>query len=139
REAVESNSIDVLKTHSRRFIDCYVEHQTRKDKRRADRIVAIKKNLDSVRSQLFEANSTMRRDHLTQAYNRKSFDEQLLQHVRMQGVSPQPMILMALDIDYFKRINDQFGHPVGDFVLKECVKTLQETFSASGQFVARIG
>ena len=139
REAVEANSIDVLKNQSRRFIDFYVEHQTRKDKRRSDRIVSIKKNLDSVRKQLFEASSSMRLDHLTGAFNRKSFDECLPQHVRMQGLSPEPVTMVMLDIDHFKRINDTFGHPIGDFALKECVKTLQSIYNRSADFIARIG
>ncbi len=139
REAVESNSIDMLKTQSRKFIDSYVEHQTKKDKRRTQRIHSIKKNLDSVRTQLLEANQNMRMDHLTGAYNRKSFDEQMKQYVRMTAVSPQPVTMITLDIDHFKRVNDTFGHAVGDFALKECVKTLSRIFSRSSDFVARIG
>jgi diguanylate cyclase (GGDEF)-like protein len=139
REAVESNSIDMLKTQSRKFIDSYVEHQVRKDKRKSQRMHSIKKNLDSVRKQLLEANQTMRMDHLTGAYNRKSFDEQLKQYVKMQNVSPAPVTLLTLDIDHFKKVNDTFGHAVGDFALKECVKTLNKIFSRGNDFVARIG
>ena len=139
REAVESNSIDLLKTQSRKFIDSYVEHQTKKDKRRTHRIHSIKKNLDSVRTQLLEANQSMRMDHLTGAYNRKSFDEQLKQYVRMTNLSPKPVTLVTLDIDHFKKVNDTFGHAVGDFALKECVKTLNRIFGRSNDFVARIG
>lgn len=139
REAVEANSIDILKNQSRRFIDHYVEHQTRKDKRRSDRIVSIKKNLDSVREQLFEANSSLRSDHLTGAFNRKSFDECLHQHVKMRGLSSEPVTLIMLDIDHFKRINDTFGHPVGDFALKECVQSLRDIYNRNSDFIARVG
>src|SRR5262249_23475971 len=41
--------------------------------------------------------------------------------------------------DFFKKINDTHGHDVGDFVLKECVRTLHESFNREGDFVARIG
>lgn len=139
KEVVESDSIDQLKHQSRQFIDIYISHQTRRDQSRTKRVLSIKKNLDSVRKQLFEANQTMRLDHLTSAYNRKSFDEQVHQHVRIMGVSPASVSLLMLDIDHFKRINDTFGHAIGDFVLKECVKSLHEVFHRGGDFVARVG
>lgn len=139
KEAVEANSIDLVKEQSRKFIDFYVERQTRRDTRRSQRILSIKKNLDSVRKQLFEANQSMRQDHLTGAYNRKSFDEQINQHVRIMGISPNPVTLLTLDIDHFKRVNDTFGHAIGDFVIKECVNVLHSVFQRPTDFVARIG
>lgn len=139
KEAVEANSIDVLKTQSRVFIDSYVEHQTRKDKHRSDRLRNIKKNLDVVKKQLNDANSSMRLDHLTQAYNRKSFDEQIRQQKSLHHLSKQPVTLIALDIDYFKRINDTYGHQTGDLILIECVRLLKEVFHRESDFVARVG
>src|SRR6185437_5339899 len=41
--------------------------------------------------------------------------------------------------DHFKKINDTYGHPVGDFVLKELVATLNQLFTRDGEIVARIG
>jgi diguanylate cyclase len=141
REAVEANSIDLLKSQSRKFIDAYVEHQTKKDERKTERLGSVKRSLDSARQQLLEANQSMRRDHLTQAHNRKSFDEQVRQQISLTNLTPTPtpMTLLTIDIDYFKRINDNFGHPVGDFVLKECVRVLHDIFHGSDEFVARIG
>lgn len=139
KEAVEANSIDLLKTQSRVFIDSYVEHQTRKDRHRSDRLRNIKKNLDVVKKQLNDANSSMRMDHLTQAFNRKSFDEQVRQQKSLHHLSKQPVTLIALDIDHFKRINDTYGHQTGDLILIECVRLLKEVFSRDSDFVARIG
>jgi diguanylate cyclase (GGDEF)-like protein len=46
--------------------------------------------------------------------------------------------LMILDLDHFKKINDEYGHPVGDIVLKEVSKTIENTIRDS-DFAARYG
>lgn len=139
KEAVEANSIDQLRTQSRVFIDSYVEHQTRKDQHRDQRLQNIKKNLATVKKKLSEAHSSMRVDHLTQAYNRKSFDEHIRQQKTLNQLSKQPATLIALDIDHFKKINDTYGHQTGDLVLIECVRLLKEVFTRESDFVARVG
>lgn len=139
REAVDANSIDALRSKSREFIDFYIKYQTQKDDRRTKRMSTIKKSLSTVKKQLLEANHNMRVDHLTQAYNRKSFDEQMKKHMQMSVISQTPVSVIILDIDFFKKINDAYGHDIGDFVLKECVKMLKEVFHREEDFVARIG
>jgi diguanylate cyclase (GGDEF)-like protein len=49
-----------------------------------------------------------------------------------------PFVILALDIDYFKRINDNYGHGVGDDVLKQHTQILNR-FSRDGDLVARTG
>lgn len=139
KDAVESNSIEVLKNESRKFIDCYVEKQFKKEKRTSTRMKNIRKNLNAVKKQLSAANDSLRVDHLTQAFNRKSFDEYCEQNKLLFAASQQPVTMIVADIDYFKRINDTYGHPVGDFVLKELVNTLKSLFSRDCDFIARIG
>lgn len=139
KEAVESESIDILRTKSREFIDSYVEYQTKKDQRRSKRMTSIKKNLDTVKKRLVEADRAVHTDHLTGAFNRKSFDERVKQSISLQAVSGGNVTLCMLDIDFFKKINDTYGHDIGDFVLKECVRVLQESYGRQSDFVARIG
>lgn len=139
KEAVESNSIDVLKNHSRKFIDHYIEKQYKKDKRRSSRMKSVRKNLSKVKKQLGEANTAARTDHLTGAANRKTFDETCAQMGKLLNVSGQPVTIMLVDIDHFKKINDTYGHPVGDFVLKELVQFLNKEFVRENDMVARIG
>lgn len=139
KEAVEANSIEDLKNQSRRFIDFYIEKQYKKDKRRNTRMKSIRKNLNLVKKQLADANTTLRTDHLTQAFNRKTFDEYMEQHHKLFGTSKHPVTLMLVDIDHFKKINDTFGHQVGDFVLKELVQTLKSMFNRDSDLLARIG
>ncbi len=139
REAVQADSIEVLRAKSREFIDSYVEKQSRKDVRREKRMKGIKRNLDSVKKKLDEAYKTARQDHLTGAWNRKSFDETLKEQTQLAALGGAGLSMLLLDIDHFKKINDGFGHDVGDFALKECVRMLHETFSGEHDFVARIG
>lgn len=139
KEAVESNSIEVLKNQSRKFIDRYVEKQFKKDKRRNTRMKSIRKNLNLVKKQLGEAHTTARIDHLTKAFNRKTFDEAVAQNVKLMRAAEQPLSLLLVDIDYFKKINDTYGHPIGDFVLKELVTTLKSMFTRDADVLARIG
>jgi diguanylate cyclase (GGDEF)-like protein len=139
KEAVECNSIDELKDRSRKFIDSYIEKQFKKDKRRQTRMKSIRKNLTKVKKQLGEASNAARTDHLTNAYNRKTFDEYCGHFVKLLQASGQPCSLLLVDIDHFKKINDTYGHPVGDFVLKELVGTLKTVFARENDLVARIG
>ncbi|MGZ3804370.1 MAG: GGDEF domain-containing protein [Pseudobdellovibrionaceae bacterium] len=139
REAVDANSIEALRSKSREFIDYYIKYQSQKEERRTKRLSSMKKNLSSIKKQLMEANRNMRVDHLTSAFNRKSFDEQMKKHMHMAVISQTPVSLMILDIDFFKKINDSYGHDIGDYILKECVKMLKEVFHRDEDFVARIG
>jgi diguanylate cyclase len=139
KDAVESNSIDQLKTKSREFVDNYIEFQSRRDANKSKRMIEMKKNLNIVKKQLIEANHSMRRDHLTGAFNRMSFDEQMKTLLKYRSHTQQNLTMIMLDIDHFKKVNDTYGHDIGDFVLKECVRVIQEKFNRPMDFVARIG
>ena len=117
----------------------YVNQNAKKETRRTKRMKSVKKNLEFVKRQLSEADRTMRVDHLTGAYNRKNFDEQMKQQLNLYQLSKTPVSMIILDIDFFKKVNDTYGHDIGDFVLKECVRTLKGIFGREDDFVARIG
>lgn len=139
REAVESNSIDELRMKSREFIDFYVEYQNKRDERREKRMSHIKKSLNSAKKQLLQAYDSMKYDHLTKAHNRKSFDETIKNYIRLAEASKQSVSLLALDIDFFKKINDSYGHDTGDVALRELVNVLKGIFTRDNDLVARIG
>ncbi len=68
---------------------------------------------DALRAKLAEARDTARRDTLTGLPNRRAFDEAFAE----RDIGAGPYCLAVCDIDRFKRINDEFGHGVGDRVL----------------------
>ena len=73
-------------------------------------------------------------DYLTNLYNKKSFEDDL-EHLSKQN---DPFSLIVLDIDFFKTVNDQFGHHVGDMVLKEVAERFQ-VFIESSRKLYRVG
>ncbi|WP_417581898.1 PleD family two-component system response regulator [Pelagibacterium sp.] len=73
-------------------------------------------------------NSTMAMaviDELTGLYNRRYFERHLAMVLNKAQEQDRDMALMLLDIDYFKPVNDTYGHDVGDAVLKEFATRLQ--------------
>lgn len=78
------------------------------------------------------------RDALTGAYNRRHFDERLHAELAYAGRHGTDLSLIIFDVDHFKRVNDTFGHPAGDAVLKHVVKLGQHQVRAEDVF-ARYG
>ncbi|HEB92946.1 MAG TPA: sensor domain-containing diguanylate cyclase [Gammaproteobacteria bacterium] len=65
-------------------------------------------------------------DSLTGVNNRRFFDQRLDEEVARAQRSGEPLACLFLDIDHFKRINDQHGHRVGDRVLREVAGMIRE-------------
>ena len=77
-------------------------------------------------------------DTLTELPNRRYFELAFHQEVAKCMRSNAPLALALLDIDHFKRVNDSYGHDVGDQVLKHVARQLPKATRA-GNFVARVG
>jgi diguanylate cyclase (GGDEF)-like protein len=91
--------------------------------------------LQSLIDSLVELSS---RDALTGLANRRTFEAALAREIDRVARSGEPALLLALDIDHFKRINDAHGHAAGDLVLKAVAAALVETVRPM-DVVARVG
>ncbi|MFV0466514.1 MAG: diguanylate cyclase [Lachnospiraceae bacterium] len=78
------------------------------------------------------------RDGLTNLYNHRYSMEYLRKECFLAKENGYPIAFMMLDIDYFKSVNDTFGHKAGDLILKEVSKLLQEIVDCDG-LVGRYG
>ena len=70
--------------------------------------------------------SQSRTDELTQTGNRLAFNENLKREVELANRNGQPLSVVIFDIDYFKKINDRFGHAEGDQVLKTMTSSIKQ-------------
>ncbi len=77
-------------------------------------------------------------DALTALPNRRAFDRGLALAIERARISTQPLSAVLLDVDHFKRINDEFGHGVGDAVLRQLASELAKKFRTADIF-ARLG
>jgi diguanylate cyclase (GGDEF)-like protein len=98
--------------------------------------------LDTTR-QLEEANAKLEQlasiDGLTGVANRRVFDDRLGVEWRRCGRSRQPLSLLMIDIDHFKRFNDLHGHVAGDTCLRAVAEILTSTVARAADLVARYG
>jgi diguanylate cyclase (GGDEF)-like protein len=77
-------------------------------------------------------------DALTGVYNRRRFDEKLDECNLLFQRTGRPFALLFIDADHFKQINDTHGHAIGDEVLHQLARLIQDTTRAT-DFVARYG
>lgn len=80
----------------------------------------------------------VRQDPLTQSYNRLALDEALLDEYNLAKQSQRPFAVIMADVDYFKKVNDVYGHTVGDTVLKKMAVLFSRLVGSKGM-VARFG
>ncbi|HIF0232829.1 TPA: GGDEF domain-containing protein, partial [Legionella pneumophila] len=78
-------------------------------------------------------------DSLTGLYNRRYFDQRLGEEINRAKRTNQSLVLMFIDVDDFKLINDQYGHPTGDLFLIELAKTMNSLVHRDEDACFRIG
>ena len=78
-------------------------------------------------------------DGLTKIHNRRYFDDILSVEWKRARRERSPLSLIMLDIDYFKKYNDTYGHQAGDETLVKVAKAISETMRRPADIVARYG
>lgn len=80
-----------------------------------------------------------KQDPLTGVANRRHFNIELERALAFGRKSGAPLSLILIDVDYFKRFNDHYGHQVGDMCLKEVAQTLKRSVRTPSDLVTRYG
>jgi diguanylate cyclase (GGDEF)-like protein len=140
KSVIESNaSLDAIKREAMQVISAIGRIAESRQHTHQSLLEELTHKLKSMRAELSEARREMELDALTQLYNRKAFDQQLLRTFELGRLSSQPVCLLMVDIDHFKQVNDQFGHPAGDLALKQFANCCVQSFPRRSDFVARYG
>ena len=107
------------------------------------RVIERTRDLDDANRQLQAVNRMLQdfslRDGLTGAYNRRYFDQALTEMWARARAEHRPISLVMVDIDHFKRINDEHGHLFGDDCLRGVGQTLTMQLKRSEERVVRYG
>jgi diguanylate cyclase (GGDEF)-like protein len=78
-------------------------------------------------------------DGLTGIANRRAFDSMLAQEWKRGHRAGTPLALIMLDVDYFKKFNDSYGHPAGDRCLQALAQALAKAGRRAGELAVRYG
>jgi diguanylate cyclase (GGDEF)-like protein len=110
-------------------------HQQREPERANERLQDQVATIEALRADLSEQAA---RDPITGLYNRRRLDTELAAAVSQAQQQGAALSVVVLDIDFFKNVNDRYGHAAGDAVLVEVSTVLRENIGAPG-LVARHG
>jgi len=123
-----------VKTDNNGFIYWSFFNASKRDKL-YEELIQARETLEEQTKQLTLLAST---DELTTLLNRREMKMRSILAIELAARSQYSIALIQLDIDYFKKINDNFGHPEGDRVLKELGLVLKE-FARKTDLVSRFG
>lgn len=103
-------------------------------------VEALQRTLEKRLSELHESLHQAETDPLTGLLNRRAFDEKLGQAFRHAiRQKAEPLSLLLFDLDYFKSINDEFGHQYGDAYLNKMASAMRSVIREDVDFTFRFG
>jgi diguanylate cyclase len=139
KAALDGNSIAQLREEAALVASRLSQMISARERRRSEQLEVLGTELKSLHHRLEEARRSSETCSLTGLYNRRAFDGYLERVVEFDGLTGVPVTLLLMDVDDFKRINDTYGHPVGDDALRGLGRELSRVFLRKCDFVARYG
>ncbi len=133
--------LEAIDTHMREHREAEEARSRQREQEIKDlgaRLQEMETETGTLRGRIQKERDQAQRDPLTGIYNRLAYDERIAQEYARWKRYQSPLSLILWDLDYFKRINDSYGHKAGDKVLR----TIAQIFAAqlrATDFTARYG
>ncbi|MCD6293327.1 MAG: GGDEF domain-containing protein, partial [Deltaproteobacteria bacterium] len=132
------DDIKIMKKNLKKEVETIQTTVRKKEEQDKQQMGALARQISSLSIELRKVKTKAMTDGLTKAYNRGAFDAYIRKIVDRNTIKRTPFSLLMLDIDDFKKINDAYGHQIGDRVLVALVKKCTE-FIRDEDFLARYG
>jgi diguanylate cyclase len=139
QRAVSSASVPDLQREAIATVDCLHQLIEERKERQTVQVATLREQVQAINEELSQARQAMALDPLTRLYNRGALDEQLDRTTHLAALTGQEAVLFMVDIDNFKKVNDSYGHPIGDLVIKAVADSCVRCFPRQRDFVARYG
>lgn len=136
---LETDDPSAIRREANRVVTVVRSTMDRRRAREKEQLVQLGRRVQTLREELDIAREKATLDGLTGLYNRAAFDEELQKVADLGLLLGSEPTLVMIDIDHFKLINDRYGHPAGDAVLKVVSDCLVRHFLRKVDFVARYG
>lgn len=139
REAATGVQVRSASRRLLQLIDGASEQVAEQKRMTEKRLRSLSEMVRGLNEELDQVKVEAQEDALTGLFNRKSFDDRLEIELTNTRLTPYRFVLIIMDLDHFKAVNDTYGHVVGDRVLQSCGKAIQEVVMRSSDFCARYG
>lgn len=102
-------------------------------------IMNNEKSTCNIKNLLKAINDVAIKDELTGIYNRRYINERLQVDINESIIHNQSLSIIMADLDFFKNVNDNYGHVVGDWVLRDFAKIISTSIRSNSDWVGRYG
>lgn len=137
--AFSANDADVIRREAEGVVQVVTDVMDQRKKLQQEQLQVLSEKIQKLKAELHEARESAALDPLTQLHNRSSLDSQLERVADLSFLMSATPCLLMIDVDHFKSVNDRFGHPIGDEVIRRVADTLVRNFLRREDFVARYG
>jgi diguanylate cyclase (GGDEF)-like protein len=139
REAVVGGDVAMIKREAILTAQNVKTAINSRQQRQREHVDKLSAKLEDVSSALIRAKREGETDALTGLFNRAAFDAHMKRMTEMCVLMSTPPLLVVMDIDHFKWVNDKHGHDVGDKAIKAVAARLRATCRRAEDFVGRFG
>ena len=138
-EAFRGNDPTIIRKEAENIATVVQAALDQRKQRQNEQFELLSNKIQNLRDELQQARQQAAIDPLTQLHNRAALDGHLERVADLAFLLNSSPCLLMIDVDHFKSVNDQYGHPMGDEVLRRIADCLVRQFLRREDFVARYG